>query len=856
MLFGNDEDQHQQDAPANRTQPINEENIVDELLFEVCPFLFSNASGKPSVNQKFAKVYNHLRKYVEKKLDQDSDYDHVRKNVSYMIDDLMWKNPEIVDLFNAHSEWLKDNTIQSRGASIVDGLTSSITNNLLRSSMVGGLGDLPIALYEFRHALRTALYQLQLKEREYRRIPKELLEMVIDKFLPNAQSGRSLVQFIITELQRLKRETEDITAQLAKSEGAAESDNLPTTSVAKRAIRVVALTFMKLLERRLIPIPGVQMLDDNTKTLVLQQKQKKKKFKGIIPFSKHVYLEYLYSKTQPTVKKELGFSVSYSSGSSNDWNSSYSNRVISGGSRMSSNVSRELETWKNQYRDIIGPVSINVPLYRYPRKKLEEMTISLKKKEKELEKRLKVLERLESYWESHTNGSEPQKYVISQYVTKCLEKKLDYFKWKKRQQFASKIIISPHVYNNPNDISNEYIPQHKLATEYKSMLNDRVKRYLKNMELDQIVKKEKEISEMLGENLKTCYPQFLQQICTITKNDMEEFYNENSILTQQKEQIQSRSLQFLHSLKTEIGEISVDKFCKLISSEGPLHNVVIVQNLLKKAHDYIEQNSKFRDIVPYLSKQDKDLEATHLLYQWTFEGHDDEYLIQRKEAPTSTRLKQLTKQISNFVLLSKLPEGEEQQLYVPYNAEDRLEIVRDFCVTNILKAEENNQSIKESPCDGERFILNFLTTLWQTIEYESYYPEAISKDNYTVDSHQLSVVQQKEKDRMEVIKKAALHHILNSICKNDEERSWFSQRWSKYFQSSSKAYVEQSKDFFTRLEGKKLSVSTLNFRPVTQEEEQQILMNQLDFETHGRTMDHVPRYDHAITMQRRKQFFD
>ncbi|EFC49038.1 predicted protein [Naegleria gruberi] len=378
-------------------QELSEENdestsignqIPNQILIKTCPYLFSLTSSQgdsPSVHPKFKKLYQKLTRYISRKLEKKSGMEEIENHIRKMMDNLMWNNGEVVDFFHDQDEWLQSNTQYSSWKNTQMTSSKSSSGRIENQNMdliweqlktevfeilLNVMGETSITLYEFKHALRTALYQLQLKEREYRRIPKELLEIAIDKFLPNAQNGRSLVQFIVSELKRLKSETENISSELSNihsrhgNQSSAVQQSGESTS--KRALKIISMTIMQLLQRRLIPIPGIQMLDDEsvnniidkTEKPIKQRDSKRVHYKGIVDFSKKVYLNYLQNKNRNNErKKDFSISMDDTQLQSNNnnslsyWNNNtFSSRINSMG--RSSNMSREIDNWMNQYRDI------------------------------------------------------------------------------------------------------------------------------------------------------------------------------------------------------------------------------------------------------------------------------------------------------------------------------------------------------------------------------------------------------------------------------------------------------------------------------------------------------------------------
>ncbi|KAF0982465.1 hypothetical protein FDP41_011395 [Naegleria fowleri] len=874
---------------------------TNRILLEVCPFLFSNSKEQVkersleknalNVHPKFKNMYGKLTNYIQKKIFQNCSEEDIVHSIKSMMDSLMWQNEEVVDFFNDQNEWLKRNTLYNHNERVdqrEDNATplshrdSSISNRELIweqikaeifEILLGILGDASITMYEFRHALRTALYQLQLKEREYRRIPKELLEILIDQFLPNAQSGRSLVQFIISELKRLKRETEAISSKFI-NENIDKNEKLPQNA-SKRAIRVISMTIMKLLERRLIPIPGIEMIDDRASLTFTSKKYSN--YRGVVDFSKKVYINYLNdtSRNHERQKKDIYITLSQDHtdlSNSTYWgNSSYQNRVIGSGSRIASSfsLSRELENWMNQYRDIIGPLRIKIPLYRHPSNKIKELEKFIKDKENDLRKRLQFIDKLEHVWDSL--GSE-MKTVISQHISKSLLKKLSYYQAKKKKCILENLIVKQFV--GPNQQKKAYILPQNLSKEYMKLLDERIKVYLTKMEVENNALKREEFEEMLGGHKVVAYPTFLHRIGSITSDDIARFLFEKSPEYQQIELIQIRSYQFLKAFREEIGEMSLTEFQQLISSDGPLHNIPLVQSLLKKANDYIDQHESFKHISPYLNKYDKDLEAACLLFEWVFQGHDEESILKKlisckREITEPSTISDIINDISDFILLSKIPNDAHQQvaLYIPYKVNERLELVRDYCVNNILKNERNH-----SPYDGYKFILNYLHSLEQTLEYESHYsdPSYVSTDNHDIENLDAYF----EKSRLEVVRKAAHHYIKKFICKTDEERSVFAQMIEKYdnnrMVSNSNQRIHDTKRFLREqgilqdqtkhdedVESALKKYENYQYK-YTQEEEQHILMRELELETRGKALSStlLPNYEYHITQQRRRKLFE
>ncbi|KAG2394041.1 hypothetical protein C9374_003805 [Naegleria lovaniensis] len=872
---------------------LRDQQRTNRILLEVCPFLFSsgkeqtkerneNEENALKVHPKFKNMYGNLTKYIQKKINHNCREDDIVQSIKSMIDSLMWQHEEVVDFFNDQNEWLKRNTLYNEK---VDQREENATPALHTSNreliweqikaelfeiLLGILGDASITMYEFRHALRTALYQLQLKEREYRRIPKELLEMLIDQFIPNAQSGRSLVQFIISELKRLKRETETISSKFV-NENIDKNEQIQPQNASKRAIRVISMTIMKLLERRLIPIPTIEMLDDKT-SMVLHQKNRTK-YRGVVDFSKKVYVNYLTNKRNLEIsKKDLYITLSDNHSdlsNSTYWsNSSYQNRVGSSGARIaSSSVSREIENWMNQYRDIIGPLHVKIPLYRHPTNKIKELEKYIKEKENELRSRFRFIEKLEHVWNSSDSKIQT---VISQHVSKSLLKKLQYYQAKKKKSIVEKLIAQQFMGSDRQEEA--YILPHNLTKEYTKLLDDRIKVYLTKIDIDNNASNREKFEELIGEHKMVTFPDFLHKIGSITNNDISRFLFEQSTEYRQMEQIQIRSYQFLKAFREEIGEMSLLEFQTLIASDGPLHNLPLVQSLLKKANDYIDNHESFKHISPYLNKADKDLEAASLLFEWIFQGHTEESILKKlihdqKDVTNPSLISIIVNEISNFILLSTVPVNTKQQvaLYIPYKMSERLELVRDYCVTSILKNETNH-----APYEGYNFILNYLHSLEQTLEYESHYSDP-SLVTHVSESENLSSYF--EKTRTDVVRKAAHHYINKFICKTDEERSLFAQLVEKYdnnnILSNTNQRIDDTKGFLREkgilqdhtkydeeIESELQKYENYQSK-FTQEEEQYILLREMELETRAKSLSPLlPNYEYYVTQQRRRQLFE
>ncbi|KAL9649756.1 hypothetical protein ABK040_009571 [Willaertia magna] len=805
-------------------------------------------------------------------------------------------------------------------------------------------GETSISIYEFKTTLNSILYQLQLKEKYYRNIPKELIELFLDKFLPNAQQSRSLVQFIVNELKRVKMELnrtnynsleEEQIKEDNKEEDSEEEEeedekkkNIGANAM-KRAFRVIIFTIMKLLESRFIPIPNILLLDDDIKKKEKNLKKKELmkrinwKYKSIVNFTKDTYKNYYFKKIKKSEWNLFSFDLSnsivtnnnnYNSGSNNynnynrmgfmnrsfseNWNNRLflNNNIKNNYIDKNSNILKEMENYINYNNYNIGPLTLKFPFYRQPKGKLEQLQKEILQKEIILKKRIKKLQELENLWENENDVLQRnKKHLISLMITKIVTKLYKNYYYTKRNNTMIDIVIEQFTgtIKKPNDqsilneyftttvtnnnlqkINDYYIPPNKLEEEYNKTINEEMKEYLRNLEKKRI-KKEIENDKVFLQ--KNNLPNFFNNILNITIEDIKIFQKNNSINSLQKEQLQFKSFQFLKELLQK-NNFTYQKFFNLVKSDGPLHQVEMVQNLLKKTLHFIENDNSYKDIVNYLNNKDKEVESIYLLYKWVTEGHEDEFILkdllkqpqqlkeeqqQSNDNIENNNLSELTKMINDYIVLGSV--NNVNYITIGNDTIDkRIEQVRNYCIDEILNSEKREKEEEKRYDIGPRFILQFINSLEQTIQYERIYPSSIPVNELKL----INKIELKDKmkqfnlqERENIIKEGALKYIEKYVCKNEKQREWFKERYDKFIERKEKERQEEYKKELKKLEEKNNLIEK-NLKEMqqklTQEEEIINLTNLLELEMENRTISNnemLNLYDKTITRKRRSQLF-
>jgi galactitol-specific phosphotransferase system IIB component len=638
------------------------------------------------------------------------------------------------------------------------------------------VGDVGITIYEINHAVQAALSVLQIKERQYRRLPKEALEKILDDILPSAEGGRSLVRFIVTELSRLRGH--DRYGDFSQNRPVEQSEDMR-----QRAVRIIALTIAELAQRQLVPIPSIFMLDDEVQEEDLEENvpEESESRNDLIAFSDRVMNSF--DRGKPRKKQHMTITVSKRDNKISkelererkEWNREYGTRF--------SNSSRSFDS-----NGGVGPLDVKLPFYRDPRSQIVQLQEQISNRERKLKQRLQHLEQLEQEWQNNDSNSH-LKNVSSMMVSMNVLKIL-----KKQQHEQQRIKLMSQL------CGDDYVDTDQIQEIYDQILHEKCSQYVetnykKLLGLQQRKKKQEH------------FPAFFEQIPLLSKQDIESLLEELSTSSLQQRQVQMWSQMFLDALRDQNPDFSFEDFQKLISSQGPLHNLPPVQSLLDSID--IESNE-------FLTREEILEEKIHKLYEQMQQF--------TTESSTESKISSLISQIVDFVF-----SGEPQA---------QMERMEEYCLKNLLIYEQEGSQEGH----GERFILDFVHSLRDTYQYEQYKPQRIDLPE------ELLVNQRKQMLRQ------GAHHFLSLIMPQGiDEGQTQDVKQERYAQVIQDLNV-------VRMTPEERQDQQLNelLLTLTPEEQQQVLLQRLNWET--RQLSSVralsqPPHDARITREMRSRLF-
>lgn len=601
--------------------------------------------------------------------------------------------------------------------------------------------QLILPLREWRHVIRATISLLQVKEQQYRRLPRQAIERLLDELLPSAESGRSFVQFLLGELSRLRAGegygpyTHGYSYSTPRMIGEKEAqpmaaDKVQQTNLRDRALRIIVYTIKELAEQKIIPIPVVRMLDDkkieeeletqNTESPPPNQGSEKQKHTQdetkipiLEPTTKHdkivqycvqifkAHCKRTYFPGEKTERKSKmswieNFLVIRPPNSAtfqpSDVNqryygargSYYNNRYNSHNNRYSAHTSG-MRSYASQEENAVGPVQLNLPFYRNPTEKIQQ----LNERRADLVERFERLQNIESLFESLEDKRATSIAVAFELAT-----------IRKQQQtiaLANGLLTPP----TQSTVDGEVIPLKKLPRMYDKMFKRASIKYIQDTRRKKGLLPEKK------------YPPFLVQFATLSKQDIEGFVSKASPTALQQQQHVLWSKYFLSVIHDQLGlssqqqqqkKLTLDYFRQLISRDGPLFTLEPVQHLLK----FVVEHTPKKDL--------PEEELAIILYDWVVAGKDPFHLDEKAsqtQGKSSELLQKLLNQVVLFVTNHESDGGS--------NTEQKLLYLEECCFEQIIylsKTHTHQHKRLSLVAPGYYFLLEFVQTLRDTIQYE------------------------------------------------------------------------------------------------------------------------------------------
>jgi hypothetical protein len=618
------------------------------------------------------------------------------------------------------------------------------------------VGDVGITIYEINHAVQAALSVLQIKERQYRRLPKEALEKILDDFLPSAEGGRSLVRFIVNELSRLRgHDRYGMYSQPSRLAQTSESSE----DMRQRAVKIIALTISELAQRQLVPIPSVSMLDDKEqpKSIATVEKDSNDVEKPVTTIE--------HKEEKSLVRNEL---VSFSDRVLHSfWKQSSRTKMqmsVTAGKREQLTISRELDRERREYnRDYgtrfnsssrtfdssggVGALNVKLPFYRDPRTQVMALEEEMRTKEQDLKNRMKTLETLEQQWE--TDDTPHVKNLSSMMVS------MNVLQFLKDQEKNEKLERKRQA--------KDVIETDQLQQVYEQLLHEKCSKYIdRNYQLLLGLKTNKK-------KKKDQFPSFFEKISELTAKDVELLLEELSTKSLQQKQVQMWSRMFLDALLEQNPDFTFEDFQTMISAQGPLHNLPPVLSLLET----IEIENK-----DYLTNEEIEHEKIFKMYNMITKG------FPRVESSSANSL---ISQIVDYVF--------SQDPLV------QMERVEEYCLKNLLIYEQ--EDLQDGI--GERFILDFIHSLRDTYQYEQYKPEIVDLPDQLL-----------ENQRKDMLREGA-HQFLNMIMPLEEKIEHVRDQKQKQYESEIKK-LGVRKESEEESEEKRLNELLLTMTPEEQQQ--------------------------------------
>lgn len=348
--------------------------------------------------------------------------------------------------------------------------------------LLATIGDYGITIYEWRYALDAVLSVLQLKERQYRRIPRELLEQFVNYLFPTnvmggggggIGGGRSLLRFLVSELQRLKGNNSynqygqyGSSGQRVDYDEKKEGEGSVTTAadqgtdqrdeMVRRAAKVILYTVSELAERRFIPLPRLRMMDDSIaeveqeRQLTTVEQDKIEKSEDIENKEESTELE-----EAPEDEKKKLEQQSYLDVLPDEIREmlSWSNSVVHDMMHPHQGTGSLVHPQHNlidldQTSGTIPPgrLSVRVPLYRNPKKRLEELKNTIQNRQDDLQRRLDSVNQMEKEFFGSDDGratkEEIKKKRLSYLIAvNCLRKRKEMLRERKKQDRIQRLSI-------------------------------------------------------------------------------------------------------------------------------------------------------------------------------------------------------------------------------------------------------------------------------------------------------------------------------------------------------------------------------------------------------------------------------
>jgi hypothetical protein len=697
---------------------------IDKLLRKHAPFLYNSDNN---IEPKYSHIDSLLRQWLKKSL-KVMDSRTVRTQLKQLCSEMQQQLNSSTATTNRSEEEQVTFLWRELKAEIFE-------------LMLGMLGEVGITIYEMRAALDAALHVLQMKERQYRRIPREIIEQIVDRLFPNDnRNRRSLVRFLISELQRLKNHTQYSTPSENETIGTTTTDD---EEIVKRTARILAYTVSEIAERFFVPIPRLHFIDDagtndNKSTPVHEEDT----MNGYSNFSQNI--RSLLNWSNQTIDSIVQQTDSIDEKHQNQYSSWFS---IDPDSSIAP-----------------GRLKIHIPLFRHPTKQLNQISQQYQDRQTQLMQRLERINELDDIFEK---SSSSEKSIISLMCTSTY--------LTKTKRLSQMKALSDHV----NILTRGYLAKDKVSTEYDRQIQSVLSRPIKQIQNNESIDEDK-----------TTFRSIISRVSRVSQSDIDELKFSFSNEYQLSIQTQNWSYQFLQALidQSKRGKrrsvVHFDQFQKLFSVGGSLSNNALVHSIQQHVDSYLAQNN-----ISFQDEESENAAKLRLLYYWIMEGHPSETHL--KQLLTSTTMKPQSMDLSNLLLdITKYVTNRKRSNNIRCTTQQWMEYkmnkIEEYCLSKLISNENSQETV------GERFIYDVIQSLREQLKYEIVYPQKnvtssidqqvqqeeqiLQEGAYTYiqlvvkDQYGIDVQLKKQKDSVEQdLYNASVHTLLDNTQKEEDE---------------------------------------------------------------------------------------